>query len=169
MHCPRCGTNATAGQQFCRSCGLSLEKVAEILGEEVAVQSSTAPSQSRGLRERQQKFENLAGIAGLTTFGLVLLLFIIIVFTQIILKGGLLIVPGVLLILLALGAGAMAVFQGYSKSLKARLEERPLPPSTGPLSIARTEAIPAQVHSVTERTTALMEGNAHANSTDVSS
>src|SRR6267378_2314697 len=114
MHCPRCGTNATSGQQFCRACGLNLEKVAEILGEEVAVQVSTDPNQITALRERQKKFENWAGIAGLTTFGLILLLFIILVFSQIILKGGLLIVPGTLLILLAVGGGAMGIFQMYS-------------------------------------------------------
>jgi uncharacterized OB-fold protein len=46
MHCPRCGTNATPGQQFCRGCGLSLEKVAEILGEEIAIQSSVVGQRS---------------------------------------------------------------------------------------------------------------------------
>lgn len=168
MHCPRCGTNATPGQQFCRACGLNLEKVAEILGEEVAVQSAADPNQVAALRERQKKFENWAGIAGLTTFGLVLLTLIVIVFTKMILEGGALIIPGSLLILLAIGAGAMGTFQMYSKSLKAKLEERPLQHPTGPLSIDRTEALPVQVSSVTERTTALLDEDLSGDTADVS-
>lgn len=157
MHCPRCGTTATTSQQFCRGCGLNLEKVAEILGEEVAVQSSSPGTEAARLRERQQKFENLAGIAGLTTFGLILLLLIILVFSQMILKGGLLIIPGTLLILLAIGAGTMGAFQLYSKSLKSKLEEKPLPPSTGPISIKGSDAVPLVPNSVCEGTTELLE------------
>jgi hypothetical protein len=38
MHCPRCGATAKVGQTFCRACGLSLEKVAALLGEELGRQ-----------------------------------------------------------------------------------------------------------------------------------
>jgi len=157
MHCPRCGITATTNQQFCRGCGLSLEKVAEILGEEIAIQSSSPAHEAARLRERQQKFENWAGIAGLSTFGLILLLLIVVVFTQIILRGGLLIIPGVLLILLAAGAGAMGIFQTYSKSLKAKLGERPLPPSIEPLTIGAPDTYPLPPRSVSEGTTELLE------------
>ena len=160
MHCPRCGTTATTNQQFCRGCGLSLEKVAEILGEEIAIQSSSSANEAARLRKRQQKFEQWASLAGLTTFGLILLLLIVVVFFQIILKGGLLIVPGVLLILLALGAGAMGIFQTYSKSLKAKLGERPLPHSTGPLTIGALDTYSLPPRSVSEGTTELLETRA---------
>jgi hypothetical protein len=156
MHCPRCGTIATANQQFCRGCGLNLEKVAEVLGEAVAVQSSP-PNQIDALRERQKKFENLAGIAGLSTFGLVLLTLIVIVVVKMIVVGGLLIIPGTLLILLAIGAGAMGTFQMYSKSLKAKLEEKPLPPSKTPLTIGAADTYPLPPQSVSEGTTELLE------------
>jgi hypothetical protein len=33
MHCPNCGTEASAGQKFCRACGLSLERFAQLLAE----------------------------------------------------------------------------------------------------------------------------------------
>src|SRR6266576_3498931 len=125
MHCPRCGTTAKAGQQFCRACGLHLDKVADLLGAELDVPSSSATNEIERLRQRQQKFEDWAGIAGLTTFGLILLLLIVVVFSQIIMKGGLLIIPGVLLILLAIGAGGMGLFQGYAKSLKSKLDQKP--------------------------------------------
>jgi len=157
MHCPRCGTIATANQQFCRACGLSLEKVAEILGEDVAVQSANLTTERDLLRLRQQRFEHWAGVAGLGTLGVILLLFIILVFSQMILKGGWLIIPGALLIFLAAGAGTMAFFQGYAKNLKAKLEEKPLPPSTEPLLSRTATTLPLPPNSVSEGTTELLE------------
>jgi len=34
MHCPNCGTKASAGQKFCRACGFSLENVARLIAEQ---------------------------------------------------------------------------------------------------------------------------------------
>lgn len=168
MHCPRCGTTATINQQFCRGCGLNLEKIAEILGEAAAVQSSP-PNQIVTLRERQKKFENLAGIAGLSTFGLILLTLITIVVVKMIVVGGLLLIPGTLLILLAIGAGAMGTFQMYSKSLKAKLEEKPLPPSNTPLTIGSADTYPLPPQSVSEGTTELLESTKSAETGPVNS
>jgi hypothetical protein len=159
MHCPRCGTNATVGQQFCRSCGLSLEKVAELLGDELAVEPSSSIDERRRLRERQQKFEHWGGIAGLITFGLILLAMIVIVFSQMILKGRAMVIPGLLLILLALGAAVMGLFQTYSKSLKEKLANPPLPRATDPCVSDETRKLDAYrepVPTVTERTTELL-------------
>jgi NMD protein affecting ribosome stability and mRNA decay len=64
MHCPRCGTNATVGQQFCRSCGLNQEKVTELLGDELSVEPLSSNEERARLRERQRKFEQWGGIAG---------------------------------------------------------------------------------------------------------
>jgi len=33
MHCPNCGAEASAKQKFCRACGLSLERFAQLLAE----------------------------------------------------------------------------------------------------------------------------------------
>jgi hypothetical protein len=157
MHCPRCGTAASASQQFCRSCGLNLEKVAELVGESSAVE--TRGSKSLRLKELQRKHENWGGIAGLIAFGLILILFIAIVFSQIILKGGLLILPGSILILLALAAGVMGYFQASAKSLKQKLGEPQLPqPTERPLG---GESIDPPMFrsaaSVTEHTTKLLD------------
>ena len=103
MHCPRCGNSATVGQQFCRSCGFNLEKIAELLGEQLASDQSSGNKIAR-LRERQRKLERWGGIAGLSTFGVILIMLIVVVFHQRILKGETIVVPGVLLILLAIGA-----------------------------------------------------------------
>lgn len=156
MHCPRCGNVATGGQQFCRSCGLSLEKIAELIGDELSVQSSATNNEVARLRARQQKLESWAGIAGLTTFGLILLMLVIVVASQMIAKGGLLILVGLLFILLALGAGAMGFFQFYSKALKDKLNQRELFPATEPVPNAGTELVAQPVASITDRTTELL-------------
>ena len=158
MHCPRCGTTAAPNQQFCRSCGLRLDKIAELVGEELALQIPPTDDVTR-LRERQKKFEDWAGIAGLSSFGLIMLLFIALVFFKIILQGGLLIIPGVALILLAVGATAMGVFQMYSKSLKQKLEERPLPHRQEQSEIDQVRAVGLPPRSVTEGTTELLSSD----------
>ena len=155
MHCPRCGTSATVGQQFCRSCGLSLDKVAELLDNELPLEPSRANEIAR-LRERQRKFQEWGGIAGLITFGLILLLMIIVVFSQMILKGGAMIIPGTLLILLAIGAAAMGLFQTYSKSLKEKLETPPLPAHPESDEARRLDSYREPVPTITERTTELL-------------
>jgi hypothetical protein len=159
MHCPRCGTNATVGQQFCRSCGLSLEKVAELVGDELAVQPLSSIDECSRLRERQQKFEHWGGIAGLLTFGLILLLFVILVASQMLVKGGAPFIIGLLLILLALGAGVMGMFQAYSNSLKEKLANPPLPRANdlpGSDATRELEAYREPMPTVTDRTTELL-------------
>jgi cation transport ATPase len=153
MHCPRCGTNATIGQQFCRSCGLNLEKVTELLGEEAEL--SSAIDERARLRERQRKFEQWGSIAGLVTFGLILLLMIVVVFLQMILKGGAIV--GLLLILLAIGAAVMGLFQTYSKSLMAKLTNPPRPLDVpGSNATRKLEGHREPVPTVTDRTTELL-------------
>jgi len=60
MYCPNCGNKNADDQNFCRSCGLGLEKIALSLNEQlptVAVQS---------LQERKEKLERL-GVASTTS------------------------------------------------------------------------------------------------------
>jgi hypothetical protein len=157
MHCPRCGTNATVGQQFCRSCGLNLEKVTELLGEEVELSSSI--EERARLRERQRKFEQWGGIAGLVTFGLILLTLIVVVFSQMILKQRALVIPGLILILLAIGAAVMGLFQTYSKSLMSKLANPPRPRAADLPESHETRKLDAyreRVPTITDRTTELL-------------
>jgi hypothetical protein len=159
MHCPRCGANATVGQQFCRSCGLNLEKVVELLGDELSVEPLSSNEERARLRERQRKFEQWAGITGLVTFLLILLTLIVVVFSQMILKQRVLVIPGLLLILLAIGAAVMGLFQTYSKSLMAKLANptRPRPIDVpGPNETRKLEAYREPVPAVTEGTTELL-------------
>ena len=154
MHCPKCGSIATTGQQFCRACGLNLDKVAELVGEDLRLQSAQPRDELARLKELQQKHENWGGIAAMATGAVMLILFIILIFTQMILKGGLLILPGSLLILLALGVGVMIYFQASAKSLKEKLEQRPLPNLPPSKSLPAENLLPPG--SVTDRTTELL-------------
>ena len=129
----------------------------ELLGEEAEL--SSAIDERARLRERQRKFEQWGGIAGLVTFLLILLTLIVVVFSQMILKQRALVIPGLLLILLAIGAAVMGLFQTYSKSLKAKLAN---PPQPRPLDVpgsdeTRTlEGHREPVPTITDRTTELL-------------
>lgn len=66
MFCPNCGSNNTAQQSFCRSCGFNLEKTAESLLEQIP------SAESEKLMKKQTKLEKFGNIA-FGGFGLVLL------------------------------------------------------------------------------------------------
>jgi len=142
-----------------------VEKIADLLGEQLAVEPAPGDETVR-LRERQQKFERWAGIAGMTIFGVIILATILIVFQQMILKGGGVALAGLLIILLMIGAGLMGGLQTYSKLLKEKLAKPRLPAprdsrpaeTTGQLGPYREP-----VASITDRTTALL---AEPDSTD---
>jgi hypothetical protein len=89
-------------------------------------------------------------------FGLILLLMIVVVFSQMILKGRSMIVPGTLLILLAIGAAMMGLFQTYSKSLKEKLETPPLPDRPKADEAGRLDSYHEPVPTITDRTTELL-------------
>jgi hypothetical protein len=63
MYCPNCGNKNADDQNFCRSCGLSLEKIAQSLSEQLPTVAV------RSLQERKDKLERL-GMASLSIFGL---------------------------------------------------------------------------------------------------
>ena len=88
-----------------------------------------------------------------------MLLLIVVVFHQMILKGGASAIPGFLLILLPIGAAAMGLFQTYSKSLKEKLANPPLPRASDlPKSdeTRKLEVCREPVPTVTDRTTELL-------------
>jgi hypothetical protein len=66
MFCPNCGTKTSIDQNFCRACGLGLEKIALSLTEQLP----TKPNVS--LQQQKERFEKW-GVALLSVFGLGLL------------------------------------------------------------------------------------------------
>ena len=63
MYCPNCGNKNSEGQNFCRSCGLGLEKIAQSLMEQLPTVAVTS------LQERKERLEHF-GVASLSIFGL---------------------------------------------------------------------------------------------------
>lgn len=49
MHCPNCGTEASAGQKFCRACGFSLEKVEQLIADHRAAATDKTTEATGGL------------------------------------------------------------------------------------------------------------------------
>ena len=70
MYCPNCGTKTSVDQNFCRACGLGLEKVALSLSEQLPARAD------QSLQARKERLEKL-GVALLSVFGAGLLIFLI--------------------------------------------------------------------------------------------
>ena len=70
MFCPNCGTKTSADQNFCRACGLGLEKIALSLSEQVPARVE------QSLQAQKDRLEKL-GVAALSVFGLGLLSFLL--------------------------------------------------------------------------------------------
>jgi hypothetical protein len=61
MHCPNCGTNASAGQKFCRACGFGLEKVEHLITDYQSTTTDQTTGATGGLSDvRVRKLEKWA-------------------------------------------------------------------------------------------------------------
>jgi hypothetical protein len=56
MHCPNCGTQVTAEQKFCRSCGLQMEAIQQIVARHL---SEVKPAGDRAARLAWQMFSGV--------------------------------------------------------------------------------------------------------------
>ena len=82
MYCPNCGKATSIDQNFCRSCGLGLEKIAVSLSEQ---RPEKLDQSLQAQKERLEKY----GVAALSVFGLGFLGFVVYLIVQkIIAKGG---------------------------------------------------------------------------------
>src|SRR5262245_66414627 len=63
MHCPDCGTKASAGQKFCRGCGFGLEKVELLIADQRAATDHTTEATRRLSDDWLHKFEKWAARA----------------------------------------------------------------------------------------------------------
>lgn len=68
MHCPSCGTKALAGQNYCRACGLSLDRFAKLLAE------TTAGSEEKTVTHYKRKLLRFESGLKLARYGLLLTL-----------------------------------------------------------------------------------------------
>ena len=154
MFCPNCGSKNSTQQKFCRACGLSLEKTAQSLVEQIPAKID------QSLERRKEKLERFGVIAlgGVGVVGVGALSYMII-FNMMLAQGKIL---GGLALLTIIICGLLAVFFfNYANYLKeTAVKNRLQPPEEMPeyetpaklLNDSYLEPIP----SVTERTTELL-------------
>lgn len=153
MYCPNCGTKTSLEQNFCRACGLSLEKTALSLSEQLPAKVD------QSLQAQKERLEKL-GVAALSVFGLgVLSLLVYGIGIKLIDKGvlGILAMLGVL-IMLVCGLGSVILF-ARAKELDEKSAKRPqqdLSSGSGSTKELLAEGHFEPVPTVTERTTELL-------------
>jgi zinc ribbon protein len=152
MHCPNCGTEASAGQKFCRACGLSLDRFAQLLAELLPDGEDENVARARRRLRQLEKALKIAGWTSGSALGILFAVLGVFMVTQVHVAGGIVVLLfGVVLI-------ATMLVMGYHSSLNKKVSERPPSQPTLP-STETTNKLPpedqAQIAmSVTEQTTA---------------
>ena len=162
MHCPNCGTKASAGQRFCRGCGFSLEKVEQLIADQkAAVTEQTTPATARLSDNWFRSLGKWAtGALFLTcgSLGFLMLLGIIAIAKAMIEEGK---IFQCIMMLIPLAAAALGLVLAYmdsarKKSASARLnQQHRLPPAKETAKMLSGPNAEMAI-SVTEQTTANM-------------
>ena len=168
MHCPNCGHTSSSEQKFCRACGMSLEKVVQLLSE-----LSPAVRQEAALSTREERLRRAAQRAGVALFasgGVVLFIAICwaIIAKIIIGKGEVLQGTIFLAIFLGIVVGGTLLGLSVPSSKATPAPAQPTLPADDPtvrlLSEPRLEPVPG---SVTDRTTELLTVERRADTKEV--
>lgn len=161
MFCPNCGTKTSSDQNFCRACGLGLEKIAITLNEQLPTRVDVS------LQQQKERFEKL-GVALLSVFGLGVLSLILysIVYKLMMSRGDILTGLAMLgfIIMIACGLGSVVLFAKAKEAGEAATKRKPQQNlATGSESTKEllTEGHFEPVPSVTDRTTELLTIEKH--------
>ena len=125
MFCPNCGTKTEAGQKYCRACGLSVEKLAGLISEQLpagALDGAT-PEEVAGLLRRKRRVERVLAGIGLTAGGVFVVSIIATIIIKIIINKGEWLEGGIFLgfIIAAVVALALVFYrESVMESLAAR-------------------------------------------------
>jgi len=160
MHCPDCGTKASAGQKFCRGCGFGLEKVELLIADQRAATDHTTEATRRLSDDWLHKFEKWAARAlfALCSIAVSLILWAIIA-NVMIKEGG--IFTGSMLLMLVIGvvlASFLAYLKGERKnSASIRSNQQHHLPQAQETAKMLSEPNAEMAASVTEQTTTRLE------------
>lgn len=155
MYCPNCGTKTSTDQNFCRSCGLRLEKVAATLSEQMPTRVDLTLQQQK---ERYEKW----GMAALSVFGLGILSFIIysVGYKLMMTQGNILAALAIIgfLVMVVCGLGSVVLFAKAKEVGEGASKRSPQPAIKSAESTKEllTEGNFEPVPSVTDRTTDLL-------------
>jgi hypothetical protein len=112
MHCPGCGAEAAITQKYCRSCGFNLEKVPELVAEQLPESEQILRVDlEEKLRKRQRNIEQSLSVAGMS-LGAIAALSFLAGLIYLLAVGSMPIVPGIVLLVLLIGgivAGSLGV------------------------------------------------------------
>lgn len=152
MYCPNCGTKTSIDQNFCRACGLGLEKIALSLSEQLPARVD------QSLQARKERLEKM-GVAALSVFGLGVLGFLLysigykLMLSQGNIIAGLAIIGFVIMV--ACGLTSVILF-ARAKELGEQATKRQPELSQGTTKELLSEGHFEPVPTVTERTTELL-------------
>jgi hypothetical protein len=160
MHCPNCGTKASGGQKFCRTCGFGLDKVEQLIADQGAAATGQTTGAPGGLSDDWlRKLEKWAVRALFALCG-VFVSFILwaIIFKVMINEGG--IFAGSMLLMLVVSV-LLLLFLVYMKERKASAstqsnQQQRLPQAPDTDKILSEPSIEI-VSSVTEQTTSRLQ------------
>ena len=154
MHCPNCGTEASAGQKFCRACGLSLDRFAQLLAELLPDVEDENMAQARQRLRQLEKAGKIAGGIG----ALAILIFFTSLGIYVINTGNM--GPGILLFGVGVGSVAALWLTIYYTALHKKVSAQKssqAAPSAETTNKLLSEGQPQIAVSVTEQTTARLQ------------
>jgi uncharacterized membrane protein len=157
MHCPNCGTKASAGQKFCRSCGFSLEKIEQLVADQKAAATEQTTKATAGLSDdRLRRLEKWAAGALFALGGILGGLMLWAIIAKVMIEKGR-IFQGII-VLMILAAAALALFLAYldserKKPASSRSNRQHRLPQAQETAKMLSEANAEMAVSVTEQTT----------------